>query len=74
MLKLDADRTTRNIFNKVKVEVNPREIDASASVLYTLQSVPLIPVSGSLVIEGRYTDPVQRGTLRVGGAGDGCKC
>ena len=68
MLKFDADRTTRNIFNKVKVEVNPREIDASASVLYTLQSIPLIPVSGSLVIEGRYTDPVQRGTLRIGGA------
>lgn len=68
MRDLDADRTTRNIFNKVKVEVNPREIDASASVLYTLQSVPLVPVSGSLVIEGRYTDPVQRGTLRIGGA------
>lgn len=68
MRTLNADRNTKNIFNKVKVEVNPREIDASASVLYTLQSVPQVPVSGSIVIEGRYTDPVQRGTLRIGGA------
>ncbi|KKL19614.1 hypothetical protein LCGC14_2463710, partial [marine sediment metagenome] len=68
LLTFDIDRTTRNIFNKVKVEVNPREIDASASVLFTLQSTPLVAQSGSLIIEGRYTDPVQRGTLRIGGA------
>ena len=68
MTNLDLDRSVRNIFNLVKAEVNPREIDASASVLYTLQSMPLVPISGSLLIEGRYTDPVQRGTLRIGGA------
>ncbi len=68
MLSLDPNRAVKNIFNKVKVEVNPREIDVAASVLYTLQSIPKVPASGSLVIEGRYTDPIQRGTLRIGGA------
>ncbi|MHA2062935.1 MAG: phage head spike fiber domain-containing protein [Candidatus Thorarchaeota archaeon] len=64
----DVDRSAKNIFNKVKAEVNPREFDASASVLFTLQSTPLVAQSGSIIIEGRYTDPVQRGTLRIGGA------
>jgi hypothetical protein len=64
---LAVDRSTRQVYNRVKIEVNPREIDTSASVLFTLQSVPLVPVSGSTIIEGRYTDPVQRGTLRIGG-------
>jgi hypothetical protein len=68
LIALDLDRSSRNIFNKVKVEVSPREIDASASVLFTLQSTPLVAQSGSIIIEGRYTDPVQRGTLRIGGA------
>ena len=63
----NVERSTRNIFNKVKAEVNPREIDTAASVLFTLQSTPLVAQSGSIIIEGRYTDPIQRGTLRIGG-------
>jgi hypothetical protein len=68
LMAMSIDRSTGEVYNKVKAEVNPREIDASASVLFTLQSTPSVAASGSAVIEGRYTDPVQRGTLRVGGA------
>jgi len=68
MVKLQPDRSTANIFNRVKVQVAPREISAAASILFSLQSTPLIGTGASMVIEGRYTDPEQRGSIRIGGA------
>ena len=68
MSTLNMSRSTANIFNRIKAEVSPREFSSAASVLWTLQSIPLVAQSASLILEGQYTDPENRGTLRIGGA------
>ena len=68
MMGLQLERGTRLIYNRVKIDVSPRETGAAASILFTLQSKPLVAQSTCLVIEGRYTDPDNRGLLRIGGA------
>ena len=68
LTRMISQRTTRKIFNRVKTQVYPRETDSGSSVLFDLQSTPLVPSSGSILVEGRYTDPDNRGVLRVGGA------
>lgn len=68
MVKLSPKRGTSEIFNRIKMTANPRETSSAASVLFTLQSVPLMSVGASMIVEGRFTDPEQRGAVRVGGA------
>lgn len=65
---MQVERGTRLIYNRVKTEVSPRETLAAASILFTLQSKPLVAQSTCMLIEGTYTDPSNRGLLRVAGA------
>ena len=62
------ERATQNIYNRVKIEVSPRETSAAASIIFQLQAKPLIAQSTCAIIEGRYSDPDNRGVLRVAGA------
>jgi len=68
MVEARVTRRVGNLFNQLKLVAHPREIDDSASVLFTLQSTPQMAPSTSMVLTGRYTDPGQRGVSRVGGA------
>ena len=68
MVAMRASRERAKIFNRVKTTTHPREVDSAASILYTLQGKPLVNSSASLVMTGAYTDPTQRGSVRVGGA------
>ena len=62
------ERGTRLVYNRIKIDVAPRETGAAASILFQLQSKPLIAGGTCVLIEGRYTDPSNRGLLRIGGA------
>uniref|UniRef100_A0A6M3IWH9 Putative tail protein n=2 Tax=viral metagenome TaxID=1070528 RepID=A0A6M3IWH9_9ZZZZ len=68
LVDAQVSRRTSNLFNQVRLVAHPREVDDSASVLFTLQSTPQMAPSTSMVITGRYSDPGQRGLSRVGGA------
>jgi len=68
MAGLDVQRANDRIFNRIRLEANPRETSSAASVLFTLQSTPSVAAGASIAFDGRYTDPSQRGAIRVGGA------
>lgn len=68
MVSMRATRERARIFNIVKITTHPRELDAAASILFSLQSNPQVLAGASQVIYGRYTDPAGRGFSRVGGA------
>lgn len=62
-------RTRGDVFNRVEVTVHPREVDAGSPVtLFTLKTKPVVRAGETVYIDGRYTDPNQRGVTRVGGA------
>ena len=68
MTGLRLERGTQLVYNRVKIDVAPRETGAAASILFQLQSKPLVAAGTCVLIEGRYTDPSNRGLLRIGGA------
>jgi hypothetical protein len=68
MVRLVAERSTKDIFNRIKADAHPRETSDSASILFTLQDTPFVGAGACAFFEGRYTDPLERGTLRVAGA------
>lgn len=69
MVSLGARRARGEIYNRVKVNIYPRRVDADATtVLYEYDSPQLITLgpSESVTIIGQYRDPDQR-AQRVGG-------
>ena len=68
MAGMTVMRDRAHVKNRIRANVYPRELSAAASILFSLQSKPLVPLSGSIEIEGRYTDPDNRGVTRIGGA------
>lgn len=66
MSGLELITTRDSLVSKVQVVTHPRTVDATNVVLYSLQSVPSIPVGGTVSIFGGYTDPTNRAS-RVGG-------
>ena len=58
MRKLDVKRSSQNIKNTVKVQIQSPRIDTSVQPLYTLRNEIVIPPNSTLnAITMRYTDP-----------------
>lgn len=66
MVEMNVQRSRAGIYNRVKVAVHPRRVDASASILYSLRSVPSVAATASLVIQGGYVDPAGGNAIRAG--------
>ena len=69
MAGMTVSRSRSRIYNRVKVSVNPRRVDADATtVLYQYDAAQLLALgpSESITIYGQYRDPDQR-AQRVGG-------
>jgi hypothetical protein len=67
MTGLVATEERGRIYNKIRVTVHPRRVDAAATtVLFTNDGKPGIAAGETITINGRYTDPDLRAS-RVGG-------
>ena len=71
MVRMTPRRSRAQVFNRVRAVAHPRRADASASILFTLQSVPQLvrgtAVAGSpLVIHAGYVDPSAGKAMRMG--------
>ena len=68
MIEMTANRSMKELLNRIKVTSYPREVDAAATtVLYSLSNANTTVASGvTLTIDAAYTDPNQK-AARVGG-------
>ena len=68
MIDMTANRSMKELLNRIKVTTYPREVDAAATtVLYSLSNANTTVATGStLTIDAAYTDPNQK-AARVGG-------
>ena len=68
MIEMTANRSMKELLNRIKVTTYPREVDAAATtVLYNLSNTNTTVATGAtLTIDAAYTDPNQK-AARVGG-------
>ena len=66
MSGLEMTVTRDTLLSRVQTIVHPRTVDASAQVLYRLQTATEIPINGTVDLIGGFTDPNNRAS-RVGG-------
>jgi len=71
MFSLTSRRARDNLFNNINVIVHPRRRDASASILYTMQAIPLVAAGASLTFKAPYvTSGSERSRIRSGASSD----
>mgnify|MGYP001615099917 CR=1 FL=1 len=54
MTSLTMRRARDNLYNNINITIHPRRFDTSASILYTMQAVPLVAAGACLTFKAPY--------------------